>query len=1169
MQTHVTQRTSRQLGFARFGIAILGVAFLAGIGCNRPAEPEPVVSTASVSEALSSCINVAETGDATLQNPPMNKNFGAAPILRVGGKQEALLQFDLSTIPAAAAIDSATLTLSITGGDDEEDDGDDACELDGKPQHHCPTVNVHRATAAWSEPTVTFTSFAQHFDAAVAGSLVVTSNHMAKSVNLTSLVTTWLTGAKPNYGMLLETRSKRGSVFVSREGVRPEQRPVLRVCFTTPDDHCAPGPCQNGATCANNATGYTCSCAPGYTGTNCETLVNNCASSPCLNGGACTNGPNSYACGCALGFTGTNCEINIDDCASAPCRNGGVCQDGVGSYTCHCAPGYTGTNCETLINNCAAVPCQNGGTCTSGVASYTCACPAGFTGVNCENNIDDCVGNACQNGATCIDGINAYTCSCPPDWGGAHCELNLNSCSQAPCLNGATCTNGQGNYTCSCAPGYSGTNCQVDINECASNPCHNGGICVDGVNSYTCTCSNGFLGTTCDTPPQLAAVTVPAVPLNPSLPHSTLSGQTITLTGVALNGATQFYWDFGDGTNTGWGAIADPNNLGARHTYVGSPGQRFFAVLTVREPTSAVSATAVYPVQIMAPNSLPDPRIAMAIDEGLWYLHVNLSRGTLPAGAPGYGLPYGSFADGGLSNVCAAAEAFERHGSRINGSVYVDPYASDVRRLLNETFANMSVSAVPATQDKNGNQIGVAPGGDPYQGSWGACSQALVLGLDASYVVPAGPAGVYGRTLSALSQDLADYIASQLSNGHGSYYQDAHATLWATLALSNYAKLGALVGSDVRTGLSAYLTSTRDSGPLCGGWGWGAPNDQTDLTATAAGLYESAFVGVAASDPGVAAGLGFLYRNWSLSNAVCTIRNGSMTSYAIQLALRSSATSSLANYGCDGSGGTSSFDWYGNQATVQTGIASSLVSTQSADGHWTDSSSQGGCFAQPTSQATAWSLSTLIGGGQTIPPQALICDCANLTFDLNQSVPLDGSCSYPLDPNRTIVSYQWDFNYVSANGFNPQATGVRATNQSGYSAYATYPIALRVTDDNPQGGGQSIFVCNVVVKPPPHCPQPSAGGGSAHTYHAALNVPVQFDATGSFDADADPLTFNWSLSGNGAVFGDAVGATPTFTYSAPGTYAIAVQVTDHPELNVRPYVAQDCTKTGFATVIVP
>ena len=36
--------------------------------------------------------------------------------------------------------------------------------------------------------------------------------------------------------------------------------------------------------------------------------INDCAGNPCENGGSCTDGVNSYSCDCALGFTGDNCE---------------------------------------------------------------------------------------------------------------------------------------------------------------------------------------------------------------------------------------------------------------------------------------------------------------------------------------------------------------------------------------------------------------------------------------------------------------------------------------------------------------------------------------------------------------------------------------------------------------------------------------------------------------------------------------------------------------------------------------------------------------------------------------------------------------------------------------------------------------------------------------------
>ena len=38
--------------------------------------------------------------------------------------------------------------------------------------------------------------------------------------------------------------------------------------------------------------------------------INECASQPCLNGGQCTDGVNQYTCTCAPGWEGTNCDIS-------------------------------------------------------------------------------------------------------------------------------------------------------------------------------------------------------------------------------------------------------------------------------------------------------------------------------------------------------------------------------------------------------------------------------------------------------------------------------------------------------------------------------------------------------------------------------------------------------------------------------------------------------------------------------------------------------------------------------------------------------------------------------------------------------------------------------------------------------------------------------------------
>ena len=129
--------------------------------------------------------------------------------------------------------------------------------------------------------------------------------------------------------------------------------PTTPVPTTPAPDYCAGSPCQNGGACANGASGFTCTCAAGYTGATCDTVIDNCASSPCQNGGTCTNviGAGTFTCACAPGYTGATCGTVIDNCASSPCQNGGACTNviGAGTFTCACAPGYTGATCSQVL----------------------------------------------------------------------------------------------------------------------------------------------------------------------------------------------------------------------------------------------------------------------------------------------------------------------------------------------------------------------------------------------------------------------------------------------------------------------------------------------------------------------------------------------------------------------------------------------------------------------------------------------------------------------------------------------------------------------------------------------------------------------------------------------------------------------------------------------------
>ena len=106
-------------------------------------------------------------------------------------------------------------------------------------------------------------------------------------------------------------------------------------CETDIDD-CSSQPCQNGGNCSDLLNGYYCTCEEEYEvcyfnaasfrsvgllqekfalqltqGLNCDLKVNACVPYPCQNGGSCTNLVTNYTCQCLPEFMGRNCEVSL------------------------------------------------------------------------------------------------------------------------------------------------------------------------------------------------------------------------------------------------------------------------------------------------------------------------------------------------------------------------------------------------------------------------------------------------------------------------------------------------------------------------------------------------------------------------------------------------------------------------------------------------------------------------------------------------------------------------------------------------------------------------------------------------------------------------------------------------------------------------------------------
>ncbi|XP_024860976.1 protein eyes shut homolog isoform X2 [Kryptolebias marmoratus] len=301
---------------------------------------------------------------------------------------------------------------------------------------------------------------------------------------------------------------------------------------------CSPSPCLNNATFMSLGKDYFCRCLSGFSGKNCEEIIDYCRllNINCLNEGLCLSVIGGYQCVCSPGWIGEFCQHVGDACLiqSDSCLNGATCistsqPSSAPQYICKCPLGFIGIICETEMNECDSSPCQHNGTCSDLLGDYVCKCPTGFQGKNCEIDVDACALTdstcppktqcldlpkgldytcrvpcpqnlqPCANGGRCVlNNASTYTCICSRGWSGQNCHVNANDCIQHWCQNGASCVDQIGGYSCLCPSGYTGVYCELDIDYCVHSPCSEHGVCLDQQSNFTCRCMLGFEGPLCE-----------------------------------------------------------------------------------------------------------------------------------------------------------------------------------------------------------------------------------------------------------------------------------------------------------------------------------------------------------------------------------------------------------------------------------------------------------------------------------------------------------------------------------------------------------------------------------------------------------------------------------------------------------------------------------------------
>jgi large repetitive protein len=174
-----------------------------------------------------------------------------------------------------------------------------------------------------------------------------------------------------------------------------------------------------------------------------------------------------------------------------------------------------------------------------------------------------------------------------------------------------------------------------------------------------------------------------------------------------------------------------------------------------------------------------------------------------------------------------------------------------------------------------------------------------------------------------------------------------------------------------------------------------------------------------------------------------------------------------------------------------------------------------------TNTSAAQNVTIAMPSGNTAPVPTFAFSCTGLTC----SVSSQGTA----DPDTgDVITYSWNWGDGTAlsTGASPAAHV--------YAAPGNYVITLTTTDG---WGNAASTTRNVSLSEPAGNTAPTA----VFTATCASFTVCQMNSAGTTDAEGDAIRYSWNWGDLTAV---STTANPSHTYSVPGTYTIALTVTD-------------------------
>jgi len=690
--------------------------------------------------------------------------------------------------------------------------------------------------------------------------------------------------------------------------------------------------------------------------------------------------------------------------------------------------------------------------------------------------------------------------------------------------------------------------------------------------------------------------------------HTTWSGQEIILKGVIHTDSTDqiwYKWNFGDGTESSIFSLSGKTkyNVEIKHTYTGAEETPFTAKLVVADNDALANPIEdPYLVKIQAASL--DSKINVAIDNGLWYLYKsgytsNPNYHTFD-GSPYMVWGYRSYY---ASPTASAVQAFEINGHKETGDPDEDPYVEAVERGLNWLFNGYYYSTnYPMLRplsiltqhgdnpDTNGNGIGIEVRDYGYRPVYEG-------GMIMDAIIASGtPDADSGRdfdgdgntdTYREVLQDMCDmYAYGQYDGTTGSYgiiggwrynwnqWPDNSACQWAAIGMipAQEPPWNCTVPhwvKDYNNNWLNYSYSTPFRGhPEWGGFGYTYPGWGDALTPS--GMVQLDFCGATSADPRWVHCERWLADNWKDVGRDWLDRNNVYAYYAFAKAMRLAHPDPVVTFS------SNNFDWYRGDG-ITMGLAEKIADKLIADSNWD--------YYGPV-LGTSWCVIIL--------KPVLFAEAPVACFDAdpNPSYPdipisFDPSCSGHSEPGKDInnlILFEWDWDN---NGVYDESTTTPEVVTHSFSCPSipcTYPVTLRVTDDNVPAR-TATYVMNIQITNPPHPPVARANG----PYMVSLcpDDTLTLNGSDSYDPDEgeheagcdtcpdDTITaWDWDLNGAPWDYTDETGKVIAFDhdyttyFGTAGKYDIGLRVTDNTALSYPGSGKPNLTDEDFTAVEV-